>query len=95
VKNVEFTPVYATWLPSKTYDNLQALFDELVEMAARETDFAKAEKLYFELNRLAHEWAINVAHIQLLARHYEQVWVRGWYYNPAYPGEYFYVLWKG
>jgi peptide/nickel transport system substrate-binding protein len=95
VKNVEFTPVYATWLPSKTYDNLQALFDELIDMAARETDFAKAEKLYFELNRLAHEWAINVAHIQLLARHYEQVWVRGWYYNPAYPGEYFYVLWKG
>jgi len=22
------------------------------------------------------------------------VWVRGWYYNPAYPGQYFYVLWK-
>jgi len=63
-------------------------------LAARETDFTKAEKLYFELNRLAHEWAINVAHIQLLARHYEQLWVRGWYYNPAYPGEYFYVLWK-
>lgn len=94
VKNVEFTPVYATWLPSKTYDTLQDLFDELIEMASRETDFAKAEKLYLELNRLAHEYAINVAHIQLLARHYEQLWVRGWYYNPAYPGEYFYVLWK-
>ena len=95
IKNVEFTPVYATWLPSKTYDTLQDLFDELIEMASRETDFAKAEKLYFELNRLAHEWAINVGHIQLLARHYEQLWVQGWYYNPAYPGEYFYVLWKG
>lgn len=95
LKNVEFAPVYATWLPSKTYDTLQDLFDELVEMAARESDFAKAEKLYFELNRLAHEYAINVGHIQLLARHYEQLWVQGWYYNPAYPGEYFYVLGKG
>ncbi|MCS7239870.1 MAG: ABC transporter substrate-binding protein [Candidatus Bipolaricaulota bacterium] len=95
VKNVEFAPVYATWLPAKTYDNLQALFDELIALASRETDFAKAEKLYLELNRLAHEYAINVGHIQLLARHYEQLWVRGWFYNPAYPGEYFYVLSKG
>lgn len=94
VKDVEFAPVYATWLPAKTYDTLQDLFDELIDLASRETNFAKAEKLYFELNRLAHEYAINVGHIQLLARHYEQPWVRGWYYNPAYPGEYFYVLWK-
>jgi peptide/nickel transport system substrate-binding protein len=79
---------------SKTYPTLQDLFDELIDLAARETDFAKAELLYKELNRLSHDYAINVAHIQLLARHYEQVWVRGWYYNPAYPGQYFYVLWK-
>ena len=95
IKDVEFTPVYATWLPTKTYDTLQDLFDELITLASRETDFAKAEKLYFELNRLAHEWAINVGHIQLLARHYQQLWVHGWYFNPAFPGEYFYALWKG
>jgi peptide/nickel transport system substrate-binding protein len=95
VKNVEFTPVYATWLSSKTYDNLQALFDELIDLATREMDFAKADLLYKELNRLAHEYAINVAHIQLLARHYDQPWVHGWYFNPAFPGDYFYALWKG
>ncbi len=95
LKNVEFSPVYATWLPSKTYDTLQDLFDEIIDLAARESDFEMAELLYKELNRLAHEYAINVGHIQLLARHYEQLWVQGWYYNPAYPGEYFYVLSKG
>jgi peptide/nickel transport system substrate-binding protein len=25
-------------------------------------------------------------------RHYEQRWVNGWYYNPVYPGTYFYPL---
>jgi peptide/nickel transport system substrate-binding protein len=95
VKNVEFTPAYATWLPSKTYYTLQDLFDELSDMASRETDFVKADLLYKELNRLSHDYAINVAHIQLLFRHYEQPWVHGWYFNPAFPGDYFYALWKG
>jgi peptide/nickel transport system substrate-binding protein len=95
IKNVEFTPVYATWLPAKTYDTLQDLFDELVVLAKKEPDRKKAELLYFELNRLAVDYAINVAHIQLLTRRYEQPWVHGWYYNPAFPGTYFYVLWKG
>ncbi|MCS7240845.1 MAG: hypothetical protein NZ651_06345, partial [Candidatus Bipolaricaulota bacterium] len=95
VKNVEFKPVYATWLPAKTYDTLQDLFDELVIMAKKEPDPKKAELLYFELNRLAVDYAINVAHIQLLVRRYEQVWVQGWYYNPAHPGTYCYTIWKG
>ena len=95
VKNVEFAPVHATWLPSKTYATLQDLFDELVDLAKKELDVQKAEKLYFELNRLAVEYAINLASIMTTVRHYEQPWVQGWYYNPAYPGTYFYVLSKG
>jgi len=27
-------------------------------------------------------------------RHFEQTWVCGWYYNPAYPGVYAANLWK-
>lgn len=94
VKDVAFTPVYATWLPAHTYPTLQALFDELVDLAKKEPDLKKAELLYFELNRLAVEYSINLASIMTTARHYEQVWVKGWYYNPAYPGEYFYSLSK-
>jgi hypothetical protein len=31
---------------------------------------------------------------QAIGRHFERDWVVGWYYNPAYPGEYFYNMWK-
>ena len=95
VKDVAFAPVHATWLPAKTYATLQDLFDELVDLAKKELDTKKAELLYFELNRLAVEYAINLASIMTTVRHYEQPWVQGWYYNPAYPGTYFYVLSKG
>lgn len=94
VKDVTFKPVYATWLPEKTYATLQDLFDELIDIAKKELDLEKAKLVYFELNRLAVEYAINTAHIHLMVRRYEQVWVRGWYYNPAFPGDYFYDLWK-
>lgn len=94
VKDVEFTPVHATWLPKKTYATLQTLFDELVDLAKKEPDMKKAELLYFELNRLAVEYSINLASLMTTVRHYEQPWVKGWYYNAAYPGEYFYVLSK-
>mgnify|MGYP001073866377 CR=1 FL=1 len=95
IENVYFEPVHAKWLPAKTYATLQDLFDELVILAKKEPDLKKAELLYFELNRLAVDYAINVAHIQLLVRRYEQPWVQGWFYNPAYPGTYCYVIWKG
>jgi len=95
MKDVAFAPVYATWLPAKTYATLQALFDELVDLAKKEPDLKKAELLYFELNRLAVENSINLASLMTTARHYEQVWVKGWFYNPSFPGEYFYNLAKG
>jgi peptide/nickel transport system substrate-binding protein len=95
IKDVEFAPVYATWLPAKTYATLQDLFDELIEMARMEPDLEKARLLYFELNRLAIDWAIDLFQAQLLGRHYEQPWLSGWFYNPAYPGDFFFWYWKG
>jgi peptide/nickel transport system substrate-binding protein len=94
IKDVEFAPVYATWLPAKTYATLQDLFDELIEMARMEPDLEKARLLYFELNRLAIDWAIDIFQAQLLGRHYEQPWLQGWFFNPAYPGYYFFWYWK-
>ncbi|MCL6643038.1 MAG: hypothetical protein K6T71_06945, partial [Candidatus Bipolaricaulota bacterium] len=97
--DVEFKPVYATFLEAKKYPTLQDLFDDLVvkakkEPAAEQRVGGRAEKIYFELNRLALEYAINIQNIQLQVRRYEQVWVRGWFYNPAYPGTYVYWLSK-
>jgi peptide/nickel transport system substrate-binding protein len=97
-KDVEFKPVYATFLEAKKYATLQDLFDDLVVKAKKEPDQrvgGRAEKIYFELNRLALEYAINLPNLQLQVRRYEQVWVKGWFYNPAYPGTYVYWLSKG
>jgi peptide/nickel transport system substrate-binding protein len=98
LKDVEFKPVHATFLEAKKYPTLQDLFDDLIVKAKKEPDQrvgGRAEKIYFELNRLAMEYAINIQNIQLQVRRYEQVWVRGWFYNPAYPGTYVYWLSKG
>jgi peptide/nickel transport system substrate-binding protein len=95
IKDVEFKPTYATFLPAKKYANLQELFDDLIEKALLERDLKKAEKIYFELNKLALEYAINIQNVQLQWRRYEQPWVNGWFYNPAYPGTYVYWLSKG
>jgi peptide/nickel transport system substrate-binding protein len=95
IKDVEFKPTYATFLPAKKYANLQELFDDLIEKALLETDLKKAEKIYFDLQKLAIDWAIDIFQAELLGRHYEQPWLLGWFNNPAYPGEYFFWYWKG
>lgn len=95
VKDVDFKPTYATFLPAKKYANLQELFDDLIEKALLETDLKKQEKIYFELQKLAMDWAIDIFQAELLGRRYFQPWVKGWYHNPAYPGDWFFVLSKG
>jgi len=51
--------------------------------------------VYRELQRSAVENAIDIFVGQPTGRRYEQLWVNGWYFNPAYPDPYFYVLSKG
>jgi ABC-type transport system substrate-binding protein len=92
---VDFKPTYATFLPAKKYANLQELFDDLIEKALLETNIKNQEKIYFELQRLAIDWAIDIFQAELLGRRYFQPWVKGWYHNPAYPGDWFFVLSKG
>jgi len=43
---------------------------------------------------LAVEDCPSVPLAQPIISHYERDWVVDWYYNPAYPGIYAYVLWK-
>jgi peptide/nickel transport system substrate-binding protein len=95
VTGVDFKPTYATFLPAKKYANLQELFDDLIEKALLETNIKNQEKIYFELQRLAIDWAIDIFQAELLGRRYFQPWVKGWYHNPAYPGDWFFVLSKG
>jgi peptide/nickel transport system substrate-binding protein len=80
--------------------DVQAQMDKLITQAAQETDPQARAKLYGQLQNIAYENALDLFVVQRQARHYEQLWVKGWYYNSTYPGstptgEYFYALSKG
>lgn len=69
--------------------------DELVEGLITTTDQTKRIEICKELTRIYYEDVPSVILWQPLGRHYERIWVHGWYYNPIYPGTYAYPLWKG
>jgi len=96
VKDVSYTFKYIPELvgQTKTYATLQDLFDELIDMARVELDTERRAKIYFDLQNAAYEFAPDLFLVQPLGRHYEQPWVQGWFYNPAYFGFYFYWYWK-
>jgi len=50
--------------------------------------------LYWEACKLYQDNMVNLPTIQGTGRHWQKTWVEGWYYNPVYPGDYFYHLWK-
>lgn len=72
-----------------------ATVDALVEEAIRISNETRRKEIYYQLQQIYHEEVPSIPLVQPLGRHWERDWVRGWYYNPAYPGEYFYHLWKG
>jgi peptide/nickel transport system substrate-binding protein len=49
---------------------------------------------YYELQRLYFDDVPGATLVQASGRHWERDWVRGWYYNPIYPGNDYYHLWK-
>lgn len=73
-------------------DDLVAQFGELVNAGVATADPAEREQIYFELQRLHHEQAIQITLAQSLGARYEQRWVQGWYYNPITSGTYFAAL---
>jgi peptide/nickel transport system substrate-binding protein len=80
--------------------DVQAQMDTLITQAAEETNPQVRAQLYGQLQNIAYENALDLFVVQRQARHYEQLWVKGWYYNSTYPGstptgEYFYALSKG
>jgi len=50
--------------------------------------------IYYALQAIAQDDAASVAVVQALGRHFEQQWVRGWYYNPIDPGYNYNRFWK-
>jgi len=69
--------------------------DALVTLAVKETDVRKRQALYFQINQKYFELAPSIATVNAIGFRVQRTWVRGWYYNPIYPGTYFYTIWKG
>jgi peptide/nickel transport system substrate-binding protein len=67
-------------------------FGELVNAGVATADPAEREQIYYELQQLHHDLAIQITLSQGTGARYEQRWVENWYYNPITSGTYFYAL---
>ncbi len=65
-----------------------------VNAGSTETDPAKRDTIYKGLNKVVYDNATMILLPLGTGRHYEQRWVKGWYYNPIYSDLYYYVLSK-
>ncbi|MDR7417878.1 MAG: ABC transporter substrate-binding protein [Armatimonadota bacterium] len=69
--------------------------DRLIEEGRRETDPAKRRAVYAKLQEIAHR-DVPAIWVDPTDFRVMRTWVRGWYRNPAFPGQfaYFYTLSK-
>jgi peptide/nickel transport system substrate-binding protein len=81
-----------------TYAGRQALpedilnqFLELVNAGAAASDPADREAIYFELQQLHHDQAIQITLAQGVGARYEQRWVQNWFNRVGSFGDYFYA----
>ena len=86
---------------SGTYGGRQSLpadllktLNPLINSAAEETDPAKRAAIYQQFNQAFYAAAPDVLLAVPGGRHYEQRWVQGYFFNPIYPGDYYYNLSK-
>jgi peptide/nickel transport system substrate-binding protein len=66
--------------------------DPLIDQGIGELDSAKRVELYKELQSISHNQAIDVWLDQPFSARIQRDWVKGWYFNPMRPGQYFYIL---
>jgi peptide/nickel transport system substrate-binding protein len=75
-------------------DDLKTQFREIIGRGVNETDSDKRAEIYSEFNQLYYDNLPTILLAVQLTRRYEQRWVQGWYYNPIYPGAYYYPMSK-
>ena len=74
---------------------VQTQLDQLIQHGVAITDQQACTKIYGQLQNLSYENALDIWLDQQQGRHYEQLWVKGYYYQPNYEGNfYFHVLSK-
>jgi peptide/nickel transport system substrate-binding protein len=74
--------------------DVMATWKDYVNRGVAETDPAKRDAIYKELNQKVFDYCPFVLGVLPINRHYEQRWVQGYYNNPLYGGFYFYELSK-
>ena len=79
---------YALGLP----DDLQAEFNTMIAEAKGLVDPAEQDAAYKDIQRLAAEYQTSLWGIQGINRHYEPLWLEGYFYNPSFPCAFVYGL---
>jgi peptide/nickel transport system substrate-binding protein len=75
-------------------EEVRAQFAAIINQAVEETDPARRGQVYQQFNQLYYDLAPSIPLFQEIGQSYRQRWIQGWYYNPAFPGLYFYALSK-
>jgi len=74
------------------YRNPEA--DRLIDEAVGTADPAKRKALYRQLSMIAYNDLPYLFLVQPVTYYVMRSWVHGWYYNPIFPGQYFYTISK-
>jgi peptide/nickel transport system substrate-binding protein len=80
---------FAAW---QAYSN--STMDALIDQGIVTPDGPARQAIYNQIVVGAIQDVPSVTIIQPAGRHFEYDWMNGWYCNQAYPGLYFYNLWK-
>lgn len=75
--------------------DLQKQFDDLIQKGLATSEQTQRAAIYAQLNKLSVDQAIDIFIDTPIGRHYEQTWIKGYYYNPIYSGFYYYAFSKG
>jgi len=74
--------------------DMKAQFKELLDKGVGETDPAKRDVIYKELNQLYYDLVPGAILTSGISHSYEQKWVEGRVFNPVMSGEYYYPITK-
>ena len=92
---VPFLASGGTYSSSQAFPaDVQKQLDQLITQGIQASDTQTRTQIYQQLQDLSYKNALDLFVVQPENRHYEQMWVKGYYYNPIYPGIYFYPLSK-
>ena len=72
-------------------DELKAQFQELVTAGVMASDPAEREQIYFDLQQLYHDNAIQITLSQATGVRYERLWMKDWFFRVGQFGGYFYA----